>query len=196
VRDHASVRLAICLAVLTTAPAVAATMRCLTPDTSRVITDVLATGAVQRRLPNGFAIENVEIGGHGIALSVRDPQHARYEVTLQAAPAAGRAGNSGGRNFTFALPDTSTPPRRDIAEALFAAAELLDAAIPDSVLVDCSAGSGDPGGRAAGREASHALTLSPALALASAAAEASVIVAGIVFSLVTIRRRPNPDGDC
>jgi hypothetical protein len=191
-------QLVICLTILTLAiaPRVSATTRCLTPDTGRVITDVLATGAVQRRLPNGVAIENVEIGGQEIALSVLDPQHVRYEVRLQVAPTTRRAGKTGGRNFTFAIADTPNPPAQELADALFAAAGLLDDGIPDSLLVDCSSRAGDPGGRSGGPDASHALTLPPALALVSAVAEVSIIIAAIVFGIGAIARGPDTDPPC
>ena len=191
-RQQARMSSAICLTVLTlgSAPHVAATTRCLTPDTGRVLRDVLATGAVQRRLPSGFSIENVEIAGQAIALSVLDPEQVRYELTLRVAPAE----KTGRRRFTFAIGDGSHPPPRAVGDALVAAAGILDDAIPDALLADCSSSADDPGGRAAGTEGTHALRLPPALALVSAVAEVSIIVAAIVFSLAAIAKRPNPDG--
>src|SRR5207244_5738700 len=119
-RCRARVSPAICLTVLAlaSAPRVAATTRCLTPDTSRVLRDVLATGAVQRQLPSGFSIGNVEIAGQAIALSVLDPHQVSYEVTLRVAPTE----DAGRRKFTFAIDDWSHPPPPDVRDALVAAA--------------------------------------------------------------------------
>ena len=171
VRGHARTSFGICVAVLTlaSAPGVAATTRCLTPDAGRVVGDVLAAGAVQRHLPGGFTIENVEIGGQAIALTVLDPEQVRYQLTLTVAP----TGKAGPRRFVMAVGDGSRSPPRDVADALVAAAGVLEEAIPDSALADCASGADDPGGRAAGPGAPHALTASPALALASAGAELS-----------------------
>jgi lysophospholipase L1-like esterase len=112
-------------------------LRCLTPAAEGALRDLNASGALQRALGSDLSLQELNIAGSQIELQVEDREHRRYGVTLAV---AGSTADSEERSGRFKVSLTAPPGSEGtaVSKTLLAAASLVDDALPETALADCS----------------------------------------------------------
>ncbi len=182
--------------------------RCLTPSAERVLRETITQPAFRRVLEDALTLERVHMHDDQIELEVRDRTDHRYGITLVLPESKrGEPDGTGSRFlFYFAPAPFPLPPRT--RAALVAAAAIVDRAIPDAALVQCSQAPVDDkqAEKEAPNEPGVPSTAHPqnrgqppsehryplALALTSAGLQVLVVLAAVSFGLRVVRPRvPN-----
>lgn len=152
--------------------------QCITPAVNEVFNGLVTADAFKPALGSAFTLTGGSARDDRIDLEIQDAQHQSHRVTLALGDVTGMQRAGSGRRFRFYLP-SQEPPGAAAAEALLAAASVLDGAIPDSAFASCG-----------NKQASDA---SKVRALASGAAQALAVVAALVYGLLVLR--PAADDD-
>lgn len=147
---------------------------CLTPNAGQALNELREAGRIAAALPAGWTLTGGEIESDAIVVEVADRDGERHRVTLALSRAGGPRPDAHGRTFVFLLGD-APPAARD---PLLALATLIDGAIPDAALRPCSGHDADAGTDHATRRRS----------LLSAALQAAILVAAIVFGSAALPR--------
>ena len=173
--------------------------RCLTPSAERVLRETLTQPAFRRVLENALTLERVHMHDDQIELEARDFTDHSYGITLVLPESRRGEPDATGGRFLFYFAPAAPPLPPQTRAALLAAAAIVDQAIPDAALVQCSQGPEE----VAGNEPGVSSTPHPqnrgqvpsepryplALALSSAAVQILVVLAAVSFGLRAVQPR-------
>ena len=146
--------------------------RCLTPEAARVMSELVARGALRPVLGQEFTLERGDVRGSEIELEIRDGAGQSSSIVLTLAGSSGGRADGQGRLFRFYLQSTASSRA---AQALLEVAALFDQAIPDTALERCAGGGEHRYPRV--------------LILASALAQWLVIAAAVIYGLAALRSK-------
>jgi hypothetical protein len=116
----------------------AAAATCLTPEVGRVLSDLVAAGALQRALGDDLRLTGGNVGGNQIQLDIEDRAQRAYALVLAIPASRNGLPDGAGRRFAYYLDASPQPPQPAARAALLAAAAIVDAAVPDTALQPCS----------------------------------------------------------
>jgi hypothetical protein len=137
-------------------------------------------------LGSSLSVQSLSLSGKRLELTVADDAPQRHTIALVLPEEASGQPDGQGQRFGFYFAPGSHPLDPDTRRALLAAAALLDQAIPDAALVDCSG--------PARREGEHAPpTAGPGYprtrAFTSASIQLAIVFVALLWGRWRIRER-------